>query len=362
MMVLISGNRISAFGSSSEIPLPKTIRVIDGRGKFLIPGFWDMHIHTDGDDRALRSLLASGITGARDMGGDVAKLVEARRRIVSGNLAGPRLLLAGPALMGPPSERDSGDWVIHSRDEARHAVDSLATTWRVDFIKVYDGLARDTFLAIADAAKAKGLSFVGHVPASMTPIEVSDLGQQSIEHLEFVPKPCLALFHPAAETAVGGVPPGCDPQSIAALLHRLAQNRTSLDPTIQSFRYFAPAQWGAIFAGFRKVGKQIRQSHVSILAGTDWSSLLEEKGALPGRCLHDELALLVDAGFTPAEVLRAATLNPALFLGLSDSLGTIEVGKIANLVVLEADPLQDIHNTRRIAAVILEGRFLDREA
>src|SRR5271167_1908 len=102
MTVLVLGNRISAVGWSKDTRLPKQARVVDGRGKFLIPGLWDMHVHTDGDARALRLLLASGITGVRDMGGDVAKLAESRRRIVTGDLAGPRLLFAGPMLKGPP--------------------------------------------------------------------------------------------------------------------------------------------------------------------------------------------------------------------------------------------------------------------
>jgi imidazolonepropionase-like amidohydrolase len=249
--------------------------------------------------------------------------------------------------------------MIHSSEEASRAVNSLAKL-HVDFIKVHDGLARDSFLAIAHTAKARGLPFVGHVPASMTPMEVSDLGQKSIEHLAFLPKACLALFDPESR-ASHRVPPGCDHESLDGLLHRFVQNGTWLDPTIQSFRYFAPAQWDAIFAGFREVAEQIRQNHDSILAGTDWSSFLEEKGALPGGTLHEELTLLVEAGFTPLEVLRSATLNPALFFGLSESLGTIERGKIANLVLLEANPLEDMRNTRRIVAVFSEGKLLDRK-
>jgi imidazolonepropionase-like amidohydrolase len=230
----------------------------------------------------------------------------------------------------------------------------------VDFIKVHDNLAREVFLAIAAASKENGISFVGHVPASMTPAEASDLGQKSIEHFEFVPKPCHALFEfPAA--APRHLPSGCNPQSLDSLLHRFAGNGTWLDPTVQSFRYFAPKQWSAILSEFRELVPLIRQNHVLILAGTDSSTFLEERGDPPGISLHDELALLVDAGFTQAETLRAATLNPALFLGLSDSLGSIDVGKTANLVLLEANPLRDISNTKRIAGMISEGRYLDRQ-
>jgi len=363
MTVLIQGDRITEVRPSkkNESLSAKDIQLIDGRGKFLLPGLWDMHVHTDGEDRVLHFLLANGITGVRDMAGDAAKLADARRRITSGELTGPRLVFSGPMLEGPPSQADDWTWIIHSPEEARNAVDRLVEL-RVDFIKVHDGLARESYLAIAAASKERGISFVGHVPASMTAAEASDLGQKSIEHFEFVPKSCHVLF----ESVVGGasrhLPSGCDPQSLDELLHRFAQNGTWLDPTIQSFRYWAPTQWSAIFSEFRELVRSIQQNHVSILAGTDSSSVLEEKGDLPGTSLHDELALLVDGGYTPSEALRAATLSPASFLGLSDLLGTIDAGKTANLVLLEANPLQEIHNTKRIAAVILEGRYLDRLA
>jgi imidazolonepropionase-like amidohydrolase len=360
MTILILGNRIIAVGPSEKTPVPKHIRVIDGQGKFLIPGLWDMHIHSDGDERTLRAMVDWGITGARDMAGDVTILTDARRRIANHDWTGPRLLVAGPRLIGPPGEPDSDVWVLRSPEEARHAVDSLVQQ-HVDFIKVHDGLSRDTYVAIASAAKANGLPFVGHVPASLTPAEASDLGQKSIEHLEFIPKPCLTLFQ-SPERAEANLPSGCDSQSFQALLERFARNGTWLDPTIQSFRYWAPTSWDSIFAGFRKIVAEIRLANVPILTGTDWSASPQEKGSLPGAALHDELALLADAGFSSAEVLRAATLGPAVFLGFSDSLGTVETGKIANLVLLQANPIQDIRNTRRIAVVILDGRVVHRSA
>src|SRR5207247_8660857 len=134
--------------------------------------------------------------------------------------------------------------IIQSPDEARHAVDSLVALG-VDFIKVHDGLARDTYLAVANAAKAKRIPFAGHVSASMTPAEASVLGQKSIEHLEFLPKPCGLLFEAAARAA-SGIPSECEPANLRALLRKFAENGTWLDPAIGSFRYFAPQQWPAI--------------------------------------------------------------------------------------------------------------------
>jgi imidazolonepropionase-like amidohydrolase len=360
MTILIEGNRIAAVRpSKNKESLPKEVKVVDGRSKFLLPGLWDMHVHTDGDDRVLHLLLANGITGIRDMGGEIVKLADARRRIDSGELMAPRLVFAGPLLKGS-SEADDWAWIIHSPEEGRHAVERLAEL-HVDFIKVHDGLARKDFLAIAAASKEKGIPFAGHVPASMTPAEASDLGQKSIEHFEFVPKSCHKLFDSPAAATPRQVPSGCDPQSLDSLLHRFASNGTWLDPTVQSFRYFAPKQWSTIFSEFRELVPLIRQNHVLILAGTDSSTFLEDRGDPPGISLHEELALLVEAGFTQAEALRAATLNPALFLGLSDSLGSIDVGKTANLVLLQDNPLREIRNTKRVAAVISAGHYLDRQ-
>jgi imidazolonepropionase-like amidohydrolase len=360
MTVVIGGDRIISLGPAKKTKLSNTeIQKIDGTGKFLIPGLWDMHVHTDGDDRMLHLLLANGITGVRDMAGDVMKLASARQHILSGELIAPHLVFAGPMLEGPPSQADDETWIIRSPEEARLAVEKLVKL-QVDFIKVHDNLSRDSYMAIVAASKENKIVFAGHVPASITPAEASDSGQKSIEHFEFIPKPCSGIF--AAEASRPQLPSGCSEQSLDALLHLFARNETWLDPTVQSFRYFAPAQWDAIFAEFRKLVPLIQKNHVLLLAGTDSSTFLEEKGDPPGASLHDELALLIDAGFSPLEALQAATLNPTRFLRLSESLGTIEAGKKANLVILGANPLQEIRNTKRIVAVVLEGRYLDRQA
>jgi len=357
--VVIRGPRIERV-DRREARVPRGGRILDGTGKYVVPGLWDMHVHAGGDERALQTMLAAGITGVRDMGGDFAKLADVRRRIDSGRSNGPRIVAAGPTLRGPKSPMDVSDaesLVIRTPDEGRRAVETLSM-WGVDFVKVHEDLSRDAFRAIADAARAKGMPFVGHVPAGVTPAEASDLGELSLEHLEFVPDSCMLLFSPEARAGGAGPPEACGRSAMAALLQHLAQNGTWLDPTIASFRYWAPPQWEAIFGGFRDLTPTIRRSGVRILAGTDWSDSLQSRGAAPGASLHDELALLVEAGFSTAEALRSATSNPARFLGLSKTLGTVEAGKAADLLLLDADPFQDIRNTRRVAAVIRDGRIV----
>jgi len=346
--VVVQGQRIAAVGPASTTPVPAGAQVIDGRGRYLIPGLWDMHVHLDSTD--LAALVRFGITGARDMAGDLDQVLSWRRRIAARELpgGGPRLVVAGAFLRGPRSQSESGPWIIRTAEQGKRAVDSLAARG-VDFVKVHEDLSREAYFAIAAEAKAKGLPFVGHVAAALTPLEASAAGQRSIEHLEFVPDRCLPIF-------AGQSPAGCTLEGLNALIGSLAANGTWLDPTIGSFRVFAPQQFPAIQAGFKQLVPLLQSKRIRLLAGTD----LGTTGIIPGESLHDELALLVAAGFTPAEALRAATLNPADFLGLSDSLGTIEAGKIPDMVLLDADPLADITNTRRIAFVFQRGRVASR--
>jgi hypothetical protein len=356
--VVISGSKIKAVRSGKSAKVATGARVVNAHGGYLIPGLWDMHVHSEGDKRVLRLMLASGITGIRDMGGDVHKLSEARRHLEAEDWDGPRLLFGGPILEGPPGESDNDMWIVHTPEEAQRAVASLAG-FNVDFIKVHDHLGRDVYFAIASAAKRTGLSFAGHVPASISPVEASDAGQASIERFEFLPKVCVPLL---GEMAVSDehLPDDCTHTSIEALLRHLTGNGTWLDPTVQSFRFFAPLQWKQILAGFNEIGVQIRAEHTRMLAGTDWSEFLESKGARPGLCLHDELDLWVAVGFTPLQALQGATLNPAIFLAMEDSIGTIEAGKVADLVLVQGNPLIDIRNTRRVVAVVARGTLFNR--
>lgn len=351
--VVIRGTRIDRMDSTARISLPPGTRTLDGSGRFLIPGLWDMHIHVD-DAHTAAQLLGWGITGARIMGGPLEETLALRQRFRGDPLHGPRLLVVGLALHGPESfGTDTGMALVRTAAAGRRAVDSLAAR-SVDFIKVHEGLSREAWFAIARAAHQHGIPLTGHVPAELSPEEASDSGLTSIEHLEFLPDRCLVLFDSTARAHHTALPAGCRPPDLQRLFQHLRRNGVWLDPTIVSFRVFAPRQFPGILAGFTELAGMIRQAGVPVLAGTDLGSA----GMAPGETLHDELGLLVAAGYSTADALRAATLNPATFLGAADSMGRVDSGFVADLVVLEGNPLADIRNTMRIVAVIRAGSLL----
>lgn len=373
MTIVITGAHITALGEASKVSVPQGGRVIDAGGKFLIPGLWDMHVHWYGRD-TLTLFTANGVTGIREMFGN-SDLLRWRDEIAKGSLQGPRMVVASPIIDGPqpvwPTSISVGN-----EAEGRKAV-TRVKQWGADFVKVYSLLPREAYFGIADEARKQGLSFVGHVPFTVSAAEASDAGQKSIEHLIGAIK-TLETFSAKKETE---------------LFARFIKNGTWQCPTLTVLRStayqddpnfrnderlkFIPRQvlgrWGQQMANrsgenyanakrrFQKGVEVVGDMHragVLILAGTDTGNPF----CFPGFSLHDELALLVKAGLTPTESLRAATLNPAKFFGMDQTLGTIEQGKLADLVLLEANPLEDIRNTQRIDAVIMNGRFYDRKA
>lgn len=351
--VLLRGDRIERSDSAPRVAVPPGAQVVDGVGRFLIPGLWDMHVHLD-DAQTAGQLLSWGITGARLMGGGLEETLALRERFHADPLRGPRLFVVGLALHGPQSfATDTGLALVRTVAQAQHAVDSLAAR-RVDFIKVHEGLSRAAWFAIARAAHRHGLRLTGHVPAGMTPEETSDSGLVSIEHLEFLPDSCLVLFDSTSRARRAPLPAACRPRELDRLLEHLHRNGVWLDPTIGSYRIFAPRQFPSILAGFADIALRIRAAGLPVLTGTDLGSA----GMAPGESLHDEMALLVEAGFSPADALRAATWNPAVFLGIADSLGKVDSGYVADLLLLGGDPLSDIRNTRRIDDVIRAGWVL----
>jgi imidazolonepropionase-like amidohydrolase len=377
---------------------------VDGRGKFLIPGLWDMHVHMvfgDWFPRAkeitLPLFIANGITGVRDMGGELDVLQQWRKEITTGTLLGPRMVISGPMLDGP-QPRFPNSVAIKTPENGRRAVDDLKRRG-ADFIKLQSLIPRDAVFAIADEARKQRITFVGHVPDAVRASEASNAGQKSFEHLIGI----LEGSSPLEDEFIKGAKTESkflstyDPARAEGLFALLAKNQTWQCPTLvwerggnlidekdfahDSRAKYVPAYWkdvtwkrftDQVMHEFntddlatrkRFVEKELEvvntmhRAGIPFLAGTDTPPGVY---IFPGFSLHEELQRFVAAGFTPMEALQTATLNPAKFLGMQDRLGTIEEGKLADMVLLDANPLEDIRNTQKIAAVIVNGRYLSR--
>jgi imidazolonepropionase-like amidohydrolase len=414
--VFITGDRITDITPTGSVRPPKGIRVVDAKGKYLIPGLWDMHVHWY-DERFLPLFIANGVTGVRQMYGFPFHL-EWREKASRGELLAPRQVVASPIVDGP-----GATWVgsieIGNEQQARDAVRKIKESG-FDFVKIYNGIPRDAFYALADEAAKQGLPFAGHVPHAVSALDASDAGQKSIEHLNGVLEACSPDGHEITQgylkyTAGVNNSKGTDmirrralrvlfekvlttydEKRANALFARFAQNGTWQCPTLvvnrvlafidqpdfrndPRLKYFpAPfrARWqpenNPLWASrsaedyavskrrFQKemaIVSEMRRAGVLFLAGTDTGNPY----CFPGFSLHDELSLLVEAGFTPLEALQTATLNPAIYLGAAESYGTVEKGKVADLLLLEADPLEKIENTKRIAAVVLGGKLFGKQ-
>jgi imidazolonepropionase-like amidohydrolase len=383
--VVVADGRIAAIGPAGAVRPPPEARVIDGAGKFLIPGLWDMHVHVLWDpavDTLLPLMVANGVTGARDMHTHVPldQVKTWATEVESGKRIGPRLVYAGPIVDGPRPVWP-GSIPVKDAVQGRQAVRDLKERGAC-FIKVYERLPREAYFAIADEAKKQGIPFAGHVPEAVTPAEASDAGQRSIEHLSHFLEHCRSNDGAPVLASV------YDPAKGKALFDVLRKNHTWQCPTLivaetTTFgredriakdprrKYLTPdilarvgfddsrRDWDATLHFWReerKLTRDMRAADVELLAGTDAPIVRN----VPGFSLHDELKCLVDAGLTPLQALQAATRNPARFLGREKDMGTIETGKLADLVLLGADPLADIRNTTHIEGVVADGRFYDR--
>lgn len=407
MTVVIAGDRITAVQKARKARVPKGARVVDAKGKFLLPGLWDMHVHLImGGEESLPLFLANGVTSVRDMGGDFAVLKKWREQVAAGTLVGPRIKTAGPILESPrflqileylatqlePPFGDLLQQVIATRralpgaEAAESVVQALAVEG-VDFLKVRSAASPEDFFALAAAAKRAHLRLTGHAPEVVSLAEASKVELGSLEHVlivsptppEFTAKDWEAISARFVEHGTW-----LDPTLIADQTTRLTPDATvaamiedtagALDPRrryvptrlVDFWRlhrrldqFEGPLDWAAIHRAGVEHFRALHRGGVGFLAGTDFGARL----IYPGFSLHDELQLLVkEIGLTPMEALQSATLNPARFFGLEDSLGTIAPGKIADLLLLDANPLEDIGNTKKIAAVVVAGKFLDRPA
>lgn len=404
-IVVIDKNRIIAVGSRKDTRYPRNApTILNARGGYLIPGLWDMHVHLvfgdwfpRADEITLPLLVANGITGVRDMGSDLATVQSWRNEIEAGRMLGPRIMTAGPMLDGPKPRFPSSRAIVTPEDGRRAVMDLKQSG--ADFIKVQSLLPHDAACAIADEARKQQIPFEGHVPDAVRASEMSDAGMHSFEHL-------IGIFEGSSpledEFLKGGKTEAkflasYDPERASALAALLAKNQTWQCPTLVWERggnlidetdfskdtraKYVPAYWkDHTWKNFSEEVKQgfngddletrkkfiekelevvalLHNAGVPFLAGTDTPPGVY---IFPGFSLHEELQRFVAAGFTPLEALQTATLNPAIFFHMEDRLGTVEKGKLADLVFLEANPLEDIRNTQKVRAVIVNGRYFSK--
>lgn len=387
MVVIIDGNKIVEIGKFGTLKIPKGSWVIDAAGKFMIPGLWDMHVHlAKVGENTLPLFIANGVTSVRDMGGDFLEVLRWRKEAQDGKRISPRIKTPGALLESAKNvERMKREGTVEPVDktrigiatpeDARKAVDKMAALG-VDFIKFRTIETPETYQAIADESKVKGLTFVGHQYDTVETMVKA--GQKSIEHLL--------------------IPPIITDPNHLKTYKRLAESNTYLVPTI----VVAEKMLLASYDETKRVAEDdegkvdFRRKYLSGYLIEDWKEQVEEKKQpypidinkykpilindlqemhkagiklmpgtdlavlmiYPGFSLHDELQLLVKyAGLSPMEAIISATRYPAEFFGLQSTLGTIEKGKIADLLLLDANPLDDISKTQQIWAVVQTGNL-----
>jgi imidazolonepropionase-like amidohydrolase len=395
--VIVRNGRIAQIGESSTLRAPAGARVVNGTGKFLIPGLFDMHVHTSKTRAsALGLYVVHGVTTVRDQGSEHAEVLQWRREIRAGNRVGPRMLIAGPYLESrnniermrrdPPESRvepfERARIPVGTPEDARRIVDSLAKL-ELDHLKVRTVQDSATYVALGAAAKAHGLRLTGHVVSSSKEAFLES-GQAGVEHT-FLPPPNwfvgtdkrIAFWRELAKRDVGVVPTLVTiPESVLrpsdyykSLITDTTAGVHPLRPYLSKFLILDWAEQaeeqtlvrrtllGRLWPTVLDQVREMRAAGVRVMAGSDVAVL----NVFPGLSLHQELEYFADSvGMSPAEALSRATRVPAEWLGLADSVGTIEKGKVADLVLLDANPLRDISNTRKVSAVILRGRLFDR--
>ena len=428
--VLVARNRIVAVGPTRDVVVPDGAEVVEAAGRYLIPGLWDMHVHSVANvavDRSEGSVaaqdwhfplfLAHGVTGVRNMNDGTGDLTlgltrSVRRRLAEGQLSGPpRFLSAGPSLDGDPP-LGSNPVVVRTAAEARAAVAQLVSNG-ADLVKVYENLSREAYFAVVDEARRRAIPVDGHVPFRITPEEVANAGQRTVEHPEALAAACstaaeaerkrfagvladydtlsddekfLAMFRHVRALYDSRVPAAC-----ASAIEAYRRNRVAVTVDLVAYHHVVHAEqvlsdaarmqlvpleirrnWerrldSETFRKFQSIlrpiiplelenARLLHEAGVVLLAATDVGVPFQ----VPGFSLHVELERLVEAGLTPLEALQTATLNPARVLELTESSGSVGPGKFADLVLLDANPLEDIRNTQKIHAVVANGRLFRR--
>jgi len=378
--VVIRKGRIVATGPRSKVKIPKHANVVDAKGKFILPGLWDMHAHFEQVEWG-PIYLAAGVTTVRDCGNELEFITAVRDAIAQGRGLGPRLLLAG--VVDGTGPLALGVERVDTLEQARSWVDRYHDA-RFQQMKIYSSVKLEELKAVTDEAHRLDMTVTGHVPEGLTAFQTVEAGQDQINHISYI----ADIMHaPLPETATRADRRNAiinidlnSPESQKALAF-LKDHHTVVDPTIALYELFTattakpPASFepgvdkiAAELAGqvtdveppnetsdaqekvFQKqvaIVGALHRAGITIVAGTDQ--------AVPGHSLHREIELYVQSGFTPLEAIQSATTVPAHVMGLDKELGTIETGKRADLILINGDPLQDVHNTRNVEYVITNG-------
>jgi imidazolonepropionase-like amidohydrolase len=386
--VIITGTRIASVAPAVRSKIPADAAMVDGTGKFLIPGLWDMHTHlTNYGETSCPVLVSNGVTGIRDCGGDLELIDLMRQRIANQKLIGPEIFRAGPFVDGS-KPGIANRFVVSNAEEAREVVDFLKKR-NVDFIKTHTATPPDAYFALIEAARSRKIAVIGHIPMDVMPEDAIEAGQHSVEHV-------VSLFEgPFQKLVKGGKSQEqamneFTDEYFRSLARRMVSKRTWFDPTLiaywnRSFQWDVRARkdpneryitasarefWkffpdlpperkillAKAYERFSEITGILHREGVRFLVGTD----LAAKYSIPGLDVHAELDLLVKAGLSPRAAIQAATRNCAESLGVLDRTGTIEPGKSADLVLLDANPLEQIGNSKKINAVIRNGRLFRR--
>jgi len=395
--VLVRDGHISAIGPAATVKLPpRTVR-LDARGQYLMPGLVDAHVHLEHfrEPSLLALFLANGVTTVRNMDGR-PHLLDWRHRTASGDLVGPTIYTAGPILDGDPPIGDDKT-VVRNPAEARTAVIAQDSAG-YDFVKVYTNLSREAYRAILDVARERDLPVAGHVPRNVSFQDVLRSGQRSVEHLtdfdELIEADSSSVrgrFHWSRRYLAIAV----DSAKLVDAARQVAASEVWVVPTvIQADRGAAPLDsaraWLAapemahIPADAREFWEGLATRNAARMGATDWQVVKRGRanrrallGALrvaraklavgtdtpnpfvvPGFSVHEELAVFLDAGFSPWEALMAATRRSAELMRAADVVGTIEPGKRADLLLLSSNPLADIRTVRRPVGVMVRGRWI----
>ncbi len=353
-VVVIEGDRITAAGSKAIVKVPDDAEIIDATGKAVLPGLWDMHAHYEQAEWG-PVYLASGVTTARDCGNELEFLVALRRGIDHGEVAGPRLLVAGLVDAGHSA------WGTSRVDTVEQAKEVVERFSKLGFeqVKVYDGVQKPVLKALATAAHEKGMTVLGHVPSTMNALDAVELGLDQISHV-------------ICSETLGGA----RPQEALAIYKKRG---TVIDPTLAIYELiyrpfkkplsdFYPAfeklpspvaanlnHWGMDndLGAFKRSMKWVKALHdegIPIVPGSDQ--------CVPGHSLHHELELYVKCGMTPREAIASATTVSAKVMKIDDA-GTIAKGKRADIVIIDGDPLEKIEDIRKVWKTIAAGRVYD---